>query len=973
MTQRVRSVARLFGALAPLAIVALFVAWAQPTRAVVAGPDAPTLYLYYDSTFTRSSAVYLTFGADFDYPSSIVEYRTSNDPTTANGVLVNGTNLAGGGNWWTLAAGADGPRTIYGQTHHANGAWSPVGSLNLVLESDSAVRWIVDSDPLPNDHPETDWHDQFAGPEDVITAKENPFVLGPDQTFEVSTSAWGIAFFDAAGTISAGTHQIDAPSGDNACTSECVTVNAPFSYSCRAAGTFTIHDIEFTPEHDVARLDADYKLKCFDFYVVAGSIRYGSDRDAFAIDQSTDLLFLGEVNIGDPVSAGSITFTNRGTAADTLGTATMADLTGGDLTLTADDCSGATLEPNESCTVEVEYVATTIGHAGFKLTIADGTAKQGRRVPVGGYGYQPVTIALDVPSPPPFGPAPTLIKMTIYGGHDLGAALFIDGLGTYLGSGTWTTTNLSNPTRTEVTLTTTIGAGSHQLDAEFYGGSFYLPATADPYEFELGTATSLQLTTVTDDGVAVGETADLIAQLTSGGPVTGTLRIRDGIGGSIIATAAVSGDDPSLTKAVTKGLGSHAFQAEFVPGSPDIQASSDDYDLVVIDGTRPETSMDSSPLTTWYWQVQTEFDSPTPGATFECRMDFSNWIPCTSPALYSTGPPGTSTIKARAVAANGLADRTPATRQWTFDPNLTGSVTIAGSTQYTAATSVSVSTPAPAGTTATHVRLSNDGSSWTTRTYSATQWWTLTGGNGTKKVWTEWRDVLGHWSPASTDTIVLDTVDPTATAPGRAIIAGAPLSSDRVMVRVSWHGSDTRSGVARFDLERSKDGGSWGTRASTSSTTRDVALEGGHTYRYRVRAIDKAGNVGSWVAGSTFRVKRYSEASATYKGSWSPAHSSAFLGDAAKWSSTAGARLRFTVTGRSFGWLSDLGPARGRVAIYVNGDYKATVDLYAATPLGEVIAWSKTWSTSATRVVEIRVLSTPGRQRVDVDGFWVLT
>jgi len=294
MTSRLRFGALLVASVAPLAFVGVFVAWVQPARAVVALPAAPTLYLYEDATFTRSPLVHLTFGADFNYPSGIVEYRTSNDPTAANGVLVNGTNLVGGAGWWTLAPGPDGSRTIYGQTHHANGAWSPVGSLNLELQTDSAVRMIVDADPLPNNHPETDWHDQFAGPDDVITAKENPFILGPNQTFEVSSATWTVAFFDATGTISPGTHSIDAPSGDNPCTTKCVTVSAPFSYSCRATGSFTIHDIEFTGNHDVAMLDADYKLKCFDFYVIAGSIRYGSDRDAFAIDQSTDLLFLGE-------------------------------------------------------------------------------------------------------------------------------------------------------------------------------------------------------------------------------------------------------------------------------------------------------------------------------------------------------------------------------------------------------------------------------------------------------------------------------------------------------------------------------------------------------------------------------------------------------------------------------------------------------------------------------------------------------
>jgi hypothetical protein len=249
----------------------------------------------------------------------------------------------------------------------------------------------------------------------------------------------------------------------------------------------------------------------------------------------------------------------------------------------------------------------------------------------------------------------------------------------------------------------------------------------------------------------------------------------------------------------------------------------------------------------------------------------------------------------------------------------------------------------------------------------------LSAGNGTKTVSTQWKDPSGHWTLAATDSIVLDTVDPTVTAPTRSFVAGAQLSAGAAIVRIGWSGSDKRSGIARYEIERTKDGGGWGYRASITSPSRNFALAAAHTYRFRVRAIDKAGNVGAWVTGASFRLSRYNETAATYKGSWSPISSPAYVGGAARWSSTAGSRLRFTFTGRSFGWLSDLGPARGRVAIYVNGQYVATVDLHAATQRGQVIAWSKSWATTSTRTVEIRVLSTPGSPRVDVDGFWVST
>jgi hypothetical protein len=91
-----------------------------------------------------------------------------------------------------------------------------------------------------------------------------------------------------------------------------------------------------------------------------------------------------------------------------------------------------------------------------------------------------------------------------------------------------------------------------------------------------------------------------------------------------------------------------------------------------------------------------------------------------------------------------------------------------------------------------------------------------------------------------------------------------------------------------------------------------------------------------------------------------------------KASSDAGSRVRFTFTGKAFGWLTAVGPARGSARIYVNGTLRGTVDLYAATSTTRVIGWTRTWAKSATRTIEIRVVATPGRPRIDIDGFWTL-
>lgn len=70
--------------------------------------------------------------------------------------------------------------------------------------------------------------------------------------------------------------------------------------------------------------------------------------------------------------------------------------------------------------------------------------------------------------------------------------------------------------------------------------------------------------------------------------------------------------------------------------------------------------------------------------------------------------------------------------------------------------------------------------------------------------------------------------------------------------RVRWHGSDPRlvtgtAGVASFDVQRRRAGGTWGT-VRTRATGTGATIDGrkGVRYQFRVRARDRAGNVGAW-------------------------------------------------------------------------------------------------------------------------------
>ena len=221
---------------------------------------------------------------------------------------------------------------------------------------------------------------------------------------------------------------------------------------------------------------------------------------------------------------------------------------------------------------------------------------------------------------------------------------------------------------------------------------------------------------------------------------------------------------------------------------------------------------------------------------------------------------------------------------------------------------------------------------------------------------------------------VFDTTDPIATAPTWSIVSGIGLNAGRPTLRLQWSGSDAFSGLDRFEVAQSTDGGAYSPIASQLSPTwlNRVVLQG-HTYRFRVRAVDNAGNIGTWMYGPTSRISSISQSSSLvrYSGTWSTSTSTTWWGGTAKASSAAGSTASYTFTGRAIALVSLKAPTRGKAQIYINGVLKATVDLYSPSVLKQHVIWQATYSTAATRTIMIKVLGTTGRPRVDIDGFLV--
>ena len=314
----------------------------------------------------------------------------------------------------------------------------------------------------------------------------------------------------------------------------------------------------------------------------------------------------------------------------------------------------------------------------------------------------------------------------------------------------------------------------------------------------------------------------------------------------------------------------------------------------------------------------------------------------------------------------------------------TGPVSVGAGSTYTRSATVTVSAPA---INAFYVRLSNDGRSWATYPYSSLIRWSLTdaryGGssaNGVKTVWVQWRGASGSWSPAKSDTIVLDTAAPAVRAPVATLLTNATLGTWAIPARLNWWGSDATSGIARYELMQSVNGGAWNRLAlPTPTATRFHHWLGpGYTHRFALRAMDRAGNWSGWAYSPTIRVGAHQETSAAlrYGGTWTRAYLSGAYGSYVKYATASGVRAWLSFTGRSVALVSLRAPSRGRAAIYLDGVYQGTVDFYSPTVQLRRMVYSRSFPSAALHTVEVRLTGTKSvnstSPRVDIDAFVVL-
>ena len=420
------------------------------------------------------------------------------------------------------------------------------------------------------------------------------------------------------------------------------------------------------------------------------------------------------------------------------------------------------------------------------------------------------------------------------------------------------------------------------------------------------------------------------------------------------------------------------------------------------DTTPPGTTIDSGPTgTVTSTSASFTFSSSEEGSTFECSLDGGPYAGCASPADYPNLPDGSHTFRVKATDTASNTDPTPASRSWEVDataPTVGGLSPADGATGVALAANVEATfseamdpatitsstftlakqgdaTPATAAVVydpATRkATLDPDANLEVGATYAAT----VKGGSGGA------RDAAGNplasdraWS--FTATASADVTAPTVQPPAERFVLDKSTGSTSVPVALNWSATDSESAIREYQLQRSTDGGTFSgvSLSSATSTSKDVSLTPGKTYEFRVRASDAAGNWSDWVHGPKFVVGAFQETNATIAynplGAWRQELLNNAYGGSLMYAAVNGDTATFTFTGREVAWVSTKGKDRGLAEVWLDGSYVKTVDLYRSSR-----SWKRTVFTaqsldpSSTHTLEVKVLGTAGRPRVDLDAF----
>ncbi|HET9457351.1 MAG TPA: alginate lyase family protein, partial [Candidatus Limnocylindrales bacterium] len=218
--------------------------------------------------------------------------------------------------------------------------------------------------------------------------------------------------------------------------------------------------------------------------------------------------------------------------------------------------------------------------------------------------------------------------------------------------------------------------------------------------------------------------------------------------------------------------------------------------------------------------------------------------------------------------------------------------------------------------------------------------------------------------PTPTPAPVSGTATVGTTEPVARLHAASSFKAGTVPVLTTWGVTGDKSTLLRYQVQRSIDGGSWADVAPLSATTAKATLPTtpGREYRFRARAIDKAGRASAWATSQpiTTRATQETGAGTGYGGSWVNASHVEYLGGVARASKVKGSQVTFSFNGPSVAWVGPTGPTRGKAYVYLDGTLIITVDTYSSSFRARRVLQT-IFTSDRSHTITVRVLGTSGR------------
>jgi hypothetical protein len=306
-----------------------------------------------------------------------------------------------------------------------------------------------------------------------------------------------------------------------------------------------------------------------------------------------------------------------------------------------------------------------------------------------------------------------------------------------------------------------------------------------------------------------------------------------------------------------------------------------------------------------------------------------------------------------------------------------GTISINSGATYTKSATVTLNLSAAnptSGDPVSDMRLSSNGTSYGSWVpYAASASYTLPPGDGSKTVFAEFRNGAGAVSAPASHAIVLDKTAPAITKAPAPTLKTGHLGAAGAPVSISWAAADATSGINHYDLMESVDGGAFSLAASLATATVTKNLKPGHSYKFEVRATDKAGNVSGFTAGSKFTLSAFQETASAivYSGGWRLQAVPGSSGGSVKYATVSGKQAKFSFTGSQVAWVSTISTNRGSASVRVDAGTAKTVSTNGTSLKTAMIVYTGT-ATAGAHSLLLKLLGTAGHPRVDVDVFLVI-